>query len=121
MGTAPNSERGFDATGVDGTRYQIKGRRIHRRNGSRQLSAMRDLEGGHFDILAVVLFDDDYCIIKAALVPLDVVKRRASYVSHTNSSKFMIRDDVWSDESVRDVTQELTAVLLGIGRIHSPK
>jgi len=29
---AANSEHGFDATGVGGTRYQIKGPRIHRRN-----------------------------------------------------------------------------------------
>src|SRR5690606_22222507 len=34
---APNSERGYDAIGSDGIRYQIKGRRIHRRNKSRQL------------------------------------------------------------------------------------
>ena len=40
---APNSERGYDATGADGTRYQIKGRRIHHRNKSRQLSAIRDI------------------------------------------------------------------------------
>jgi hypothetical protein len=37
---AGNSAKAFDATGDDGTRYQIKGRRIHRRNRSRRLSAM---------------------------------------------------------------------------------
>jgi len=104
---APNSERGFDATSADGIRYQIKGRRVHRRNKSRQLSAIRDLSGGHFHVLAGVLFDDDFHVIRAALIPLDVVKLRATYVAHTNSSKFMLRDDVWSELGVEDVTERL--------------
>ncbi|OYU72039.1 MAG: hypothetical protein CFE32_24915, partial [Alphaproteobacteria bacterium PA3] len=65
---APNSERGYDATGPDGTRYQIKGRRIHRRNKSRQLSAIRDIDGGHFDVLAGVLIDDNFNVMRAALI-----------------------------------------------------
>lgn len=104
---APNSEKGFDATGLEGTRYQIKGRRIHRRNKSRQLSAIRDLSGKHFDILAAVLFDDDFRITRAALIPLDVVERRATFVAHTNSSKFMLQDDVWNEPAVVEVTKEI--------------
>lgn len=38
---ADHSSANADATGSDGTRYQIKGRRITRQNGSRQLSAIR--------------------------------------------------------------------------------
>lgn len=108
---APNSERGFDATSADGTRYQIKGRRVHRRNKSRQLSAIRDLSGGHFDVLAGVIFDDDFRVIRAALIPLDVVKLRATYVAHTNSSKFMLRDEVWNELDVEDVTAEIQAAM----------
>src|SRR3954469_9822030 len=48
-----NSAKAFDARDLNGTRYQLKGRRIHRRTKSRQLSAIRSLEG--FDILAAVL------------------------------------------------------------------
>ncbi len=104
---APNSERGFDATGKDGTRYQIKGRRIHRRNKSRQLSAIRDLPGRHFDILAAVLFDDDFRIMRAALIPFEVIERRATYVAHTNSNRVMLQDDLWNEPGVRDVTDEI--------------
>lgn len=104
---APNSERGFDATGDGGVRYQIKGRRIHRRNKSRQLSAIRNLSSRPFDVLAGVIFDDNFMIIRAALVPFAVVERRATYVAHTNSSKFMLRDDVWDIEGVIDVTKKL--------------
>ncbi|GLS36569.1 hypothetical protein GCM10010869_21580 [Mesorhizobium tianshanense] len=108
---APNSERGYDAIGTDGTRYQIKGRRIHRRNKSRQLSAIRDIEGGHFDVLAGVLFDDDFNVVKAALIPIAFVVERSTYIAHTNSNKFMLRDDVWTTPGVRDVTAEIVAAM----------
>lgn len=85
---AANSEKGFDATDTNGIRYQIKGRRILRRNPSRQLSAIRDLTG--FDVLAAVLFDDNYNITRAALIPAAMVKEKAVYVGHTNSHKFIL-------------------------------
>lgn len=108
---APNSERGFDATGADGTRFQIKGRRIHRRNPSRQLSAIRDLDGGHFDVLAGVLFDDDFKVTRAVLIPRVVVAERSTYISHTNSNRFMLRDDVWLAPGVIDVTAEVAGAM----------
>uniref|UniRef100_UPI0035B0F975 hypothetical protein n=1 Tax=Paenirhodobacter enshiensis TaxID=1105367 RepID=UPI0035B0F975 len=108
---APNSERGFDAAGPDGTRFQIKGRRVHRRNPSRQLSAIRDLAGVHFDVLAGVIFDDDFRVVRAALIPRGVVEARSTYVAHTNSHKFILREDVWSASGVRDVTAEVAAAM----------
>lgn len=108
---APNSERGYDATGSDGTRYQIKGRRIHRRNKSRQLSAIRDINGGHFDVLAGVLFDDDFNVMKAALIPIAFVIERSTFIAHTNSNKFMLRDDVWNAPGVRDVTAKIASAM----------
>lgn len=108
---APNSERGYDAIGPDGTRYQIKGRRVHRRNKSRQLSAIRDIDGGHFDVLAGVLFDDDFNVMKAALVPIGYVVERSIYIAHTNSNKFILRDDVWTAPGVRDVTAQISAAM----------
>ena len=108
---APNSEHGFDATGADGIRYQIKGRRIHRRNKSRQLSAIPNLPSHPFDVLAGVLFDDEFRIMRAALVPFEVVKHRATFVAHTNSSKLMLRDEVWKEAGVEDVTSQLVAAM----------
>lgn len=106
------SAKGFDATCVDGIRYQIKGRRMHRRNKSRQLSAIRDLSG--FDVLAAVLFDDDYCVARAALIPVSIVRDIASYVPHTNSNKFLLRDAVWSIPGVVDATERLSAAALAL-------
>ena len=109
---APNSERGFNARDGRGKRYEIKGRRLHRGNKSRQLSAIRDLDG--FDALAAVLFDDRYRVLRAAMIPGGVVRERSKFVRHTNSYKFMLTDDVWHDGRVKDVTCELRAAQSGV-------
>jgi len=99
-----------DAVSPDGVRYQIKGRRITPQNGSRQMSAIRDLQGSNFDFLAAVLFDQDYSILRAAIIPIEVVVARATFVPRTNSHKFFLRDDVVNVTGVRDVTDGLRAV-----------
>jgi hypothetical protein len=108
---AGNSHPNIDATGADGVRYQIKGRRRTRHNKSRQLGAIRDLPGRHFDFLAGVLFSEDYEVFRAAIIPYTVVEMRATFVPHTNSHKFMLHDEVWNAEGVRDVTAELNAIV----------
>jgi hypothetical protein len=100
----------IDAIGPDGTRYQIKGRRVTRHNRSRQLGALRDLGGEHFHFLAGVLFSEDYAIARAAIIPCAVAVERAAFVKRTNSHRFLLRDDVWNAPGVRDVTAELRAV-----------
>ena len=102
---AGKSEKGFDACGEDGTRYQIKGRRLHRRNTSRQLSAIRDIDG--FDVLAAVLFNDQFRVLRGALIPSEVVRERAKFNRYTNSLRFMLSDNVWNDKGVEDVTEML--------------
>ena len=109
---ADNSNRSIDAIGQEGLRYQIKGRRVTRHNKSRQLGAIRDMAGQHFDFLAGVLFSEEYGIVRAAIIPRVIVEQRAKFLSHTNSHKFMLRDDVWNDPGVQDVTMALKAVAL---------
>jgi hypothetical protein len=107
---AGNSHANVDAVASDGTRYQIKGRRITRYNNSRQLSALRDLQGGHFDFIAGVLFNEGYTVMRGALIPHAVALERATFVERTNSHRFLLRDDVWNAIGVRDVSAELRAV-----------
>jgi hypothetical protein len=107
---AENSQANVDAIGPDGTRYQIKGRRITRFNNSRQLSAIRDMAGSHFDYLAGVLFNEDYTVLRAALIPHAVALAKATYVAHTNSHRFLLRDDIWNAPDVRDVTTQLLSI-----------
>src|SRR5262245_61552067 len=104
-----NSAAGFDAIDESGVRYQIKARRLSLRNGSRQLSAIRKLDADPFDILAGVLFDEKFQITRAALVPLAVIRTRSVHVAHTNSWRFLLRDDVWHEKGVLDVTDKLRA------------
>ena len=108
---APKSERGYDAKDVDGVRYQIKGRRIDRRNPSRQLSAIRDLADGNFDVLAGVLFDHFFNVTRAALIPRTVVEKMSTFQQHTNSHIFMLKDDVWNVKGVTNVTEKIVAAI----------
>ncbi len=107
---AGNSKANLDAVDSEGNRYQIKARRLTQHNTSRQLSAIRDLHGNHFDMLAGVLFKEDFGILRATLVPRAIVIDCARFVQRTNSHRFFLRDNVWDMRGVRDVTEELRAV-----------
>ena len=48
-----------------GKRYQIKARKLTTHNTSRQLGAIRELEKGHFDYLAAVLFSERFEVRRA--------------------------------------------------------
>lgn len=109
---ANNSNANVDAIGKDGTRYQIKGRRLTRHNQSRQLSAIRDLAGVHFDYLAGVLFSEDYQVFRAAIIPRLVIETHTTFMTRTNSHRFVLHDDVWGAADVSDVTSQLRAVAL---------
>ncbi len=106
---AANSVKGYDATDTEGTRFQIKGRRLHQHNTSRQLSAIRDLAG--FDVLAGVLLNAEFDVARAALIPASVVRDRSKFTEHTNSHRFLLRDDIWDAAGVQDVTADLRAVI----------
>lgn len=108
---ADKSNAHYDAIAQDGTKYEIKGRRITPTNKSRQLGALRDLKGSHFEYLAGVLFDEDYSVMRAAIIPRAVIER-APFVERTNSHRFLLRDEVWNAPGVRDVTLELRAIKL---------
>ncbi len=107
---AGNSRAGHDALGADGTRYQIKGRRLTSANGSTQLSAIRNLEDANFEVLVGVMFNEDYSIAYAFLVPHSVVLARSIYQAHTNSHLFSLRRTLLDEVGVKDVTQSLSVV-----------
>lgn len=107
---AGNSAKDIDAVGEDGTRYQVKARRPHAQNKSRQLGALRRLDAANFDVLAAVLFSQDFTVMRAALIPHKVVLERATYVPATNSWKLILADQMWNVPGVEDVTAALLRV-----------
>lgn len=88
----------------------MKCRRLTRYNNSHQLSAIRNLEKAHFDFLAGVLFNEDFSVMRAALIPSQVVKDHAAFVKHTNAWKFVLRDSIWTLPGVEDITERLQKV-----------
>lgn len=109
-----NSEKEMDAVGPDRTRYQIKARRLAGNAGDRQLSALRKLPEKGFDKLAAVLFDARFGIERAAIIPHALVLANATHQGHTNSWRFILRDEVWTWEGVEDVTAVLRAALMTV-------
>ncbi|PPC99401.1 MAG: hypothetical protein CTY31_10660 [Hyphomicrobium sp.] len=102
-----NSASGHDAVCPAGIRYQIKARWLHKHNKSRQVSALRNLSNDPFDFLAGVLFDENFGIYRAAIIPLAVVKEKTKHVVHTNSGRFLLRDEIWNMLGVIDVTAKI--------------
>jgi hypothetical protein len=107
---ATNSTAGYDATDpVTGLRYQVKGRRPTASNPSRQLGAIRNLPDRHFDYLAGVLFAEDFSVARSCLIPTAVVEQEAKYIAHTNSWMLHLRDGLWSQDGVQDITDMMRA------------
>jgi hypothetical protein len=73
----------------------------------RQLSALRNLLKRPFDVLAAVLLDDNFAVLRAALIPIQVVIDKSTFTEHVNAHRFILNDAVWSIRDVIDVTEEL--------------
>ena len=104
-----SSAAGHDATDKDGVRYQIKGRRLTKANGSRQLSFLRRLPEKKFDFLAAVLFDHAYRVQRAIILPHEGLEARSRYSPHANGWLFRLDDSCWSMPLAQDVTKQLQA------------
>lgn len=111
LSLAGNSSIGYDAVSDDGIRYQVKSRRLTPRNPSRQLSAIRGLEPGSdpFDFLVGILFTADFVVLRAALVPVAVVRQLAVRNDYVNAWRLILRDSVWTTPGVKDVTDRIRA------------
>jgi hypothetical protein len=100
-----SSNTGCDAVDSNGKRYEVKGRRVTKHNPSTQLSVIRQLDSCHFDFLAGVLFDEDFSILRACLVPHEAVRRMATYSKHQNGWILHLRSSLWEQDGVREITQ----------------
>lgn len=99
-----NAKAGYDAVSTDGTRYQIKARRLATAKTSRQLSFIRNLDQDPFDFLIVVLFGPAFDVLECWQVPIEVVREHATYVAHVNGHRLHARGAVLSDPQVKRLT-----------------
>lgn len=93
------SEKSVDAIGADGTRYQIKARRLTPENPSRQLGALRDLDKDPFDILLAVYFDENLELQEIWSIPHAVVTE-AEFIARTNSTRFVLTPKLQKDPRI---------------------
>jgi hypothetical protein len=98
-----NSNAAYDAIAPDGTRYQIKSRRMTRHRPSRQLGAIRNLDAHGFDVLAIVLFEPTFAVLGIWTVPYDVVHEHAVYKSHVNAHVLHARPALLNDPRVKKI------------------
>ncbi len=95
---------------MDGTRYQIKGRRIAAGKDKRRQLEFRSLKG--FDVLAAVLFNDDYGVVRAALIPVAVVRNHPALRENNKGQLVLqLQDSVWDARGVENVTSDLRTYL----------
>lgn len=94
------SAKGFDAVDSSGQRYQIKGRRLTPQNGSRQLSAIRDLGDQQFDFLVAVIFDQWLRLAEMWKIPHHVVEPHARYSKHVRAHLLNAKGPVLSHPDV---------------------
>jgi len=104
---AASSEKGYDATGQDGKRYEIKARRQAKGSKPTRFSAIRRLEENHFDYLLAVLFEEDFRVQRAAILPREVVTKKAFWQEHVNGWILPLNDSLWNDGAVQGITARL--------------
>lgn len=103
------STKGYDGFDALGRKFEIKARRLTADNGSRRLSAIRGLKTQQFDWLVGILFSHDFSVVRAAQIPWEVVVRLSGYSRHTNAGIFYLRNQVWAEPGVRDITNAIQA------------
>lgn len=109
---APTVATGYDARDPrTGTTYQVKSRRLTDFNKSRQLGFNRKLDAAAppFDHLVGVLFERDFTVLRAALVPFETVLQQVARVDYVGAWRFILRDEVWNLSGVTDVSDRLRA------------
>lgn len=109
LNLANNSAAGYDGVDEKGIKYQIKGRRITPENKSRQLSAIRKLKEKDFDYLIGVIFDKDYSVIDAVVVPHEAVVEYSTYREHVNAHILHLRGAILEDSRVKSIREAISS------------
>lgn len=87
-------EKGYDAIDSKGNKYQIKGRRITRHNGSRQLGVIRNLDEKLFNFLIAVIFNEKFQVLEMWKIPHKFIKGNSRWSKYVNGHIFHAKPKV---------------------------
>ena len=104
---APKSQKWFDLD-AKGMTYQVKARRLSPTNRSCEMGAMPTDETIKFDALATIVFETDFSILYAAIIPVEVLKPLRTS-RHTTRPRFVFRPAHLQIRGVEVVSDELRA------------
>jgi hypothetical protein len=102
------AQKGFDAVDPEtGLTYQVKARQVVLPYMQSDLLGQGNLDGTPFDLLVGILVGADYEVIRAAIVPLAVVRLRARPIAYNNGYRIHMASGLLSQPGVRDITAEV--------------
>lgn len=104
---APNSERSFDLTTASGMKIQVKSRRVSLPPRAGQLQSSPFRSWGFDLALFMLLHEDTYEVLRASLVPVEIVREMSRYVPHVNGSNAYMTDDLMAHAEAEDVVDLL--------------
>ncbi len=105
-----NSQKGYDAYDPKtGFRYQIKSRweRGAISVQSRELNVIRNYEDNQFDYLIIVIFDSNFGVKEAYMLPHDTIKPYAKYSKHQNGYLLVAKGAVLVDHRTKNIADLL--------------
>jgi hypothetical protein len=97
---APKSAQGYDAVAPDGTRYQVKSRRLTPQNMSRRMGVIRKLELVEFDFAVAMIFDEFLTLVEMWKIPHAAVVDHSRWVETLNGHVFYCQPPITSDARV---------------------
>jgi len=102
---AHHQGKNYDATTIDGARVQIKARRLTREKAAGRSGTIYDKDG--FDLIAIVMFDAEFRVERAVVVPRDTALRHLRWSERQKGWFISMTSRFWSETTLIDVTQKL--------------
>lgn len=110
-----NSHKGVDVIDDKGTSYQVKGRRLTASNPSRQLGTVRNLFENEFQYLIAIVFNEDWSINQAALIPIEALKSiPGSKRDGVNGHVFHLNEGLLKAKDVKLITDDIQEIQRGL-------
>lgn len=102
-----SSHKGFDAKDRKGRTYQIKCRRLTNKNKSKQLGVIRNLNKREFDFLIGIIFNEQFDVIEAYMLPRKIISQFAVWSKHQNGHILQLKGPMLKSKYVKNITARL--------------